>query len=90
MKCFCLQDVLIHADKNMKEHPDKKLLESMLKAFSMFVIKIYYANNIRMVGFHTNRINCNEDVGCRFNNQIFSKIFPVFVKTFLIHYFGLS
>ena len=67
---------------NMKEHSEQKLFQFMFKVFPMFMIKIDYDNNTKMVGFCIKCMNCNKEISCGFNNKHFSRVLPVFVEFF--------
>ena len=64
------QNVMTHAAKNMRKHLKLNILESMLKCFSMFIIKHYYEDNEKMKGFGIKNMNCNKMVGCKIINKI--------------------
>ena len=71
--------MLTHSENKMKENTEKNILEFALKFFSMFMIKIEYANNINMVGSSHQLYRLKKALGCGFNSQFLAK-FPLFLS----------
>ena len=67
----------------MNENPEKSILQSMLKFFSMFMISNYYRySNITRV-IIINCINCKKLVGFELKYKKLSKIITIFIVCFV-------
>ena len=83
------KDVLTNKAKNKKKHTKQKFLYSMLKVFSIFMMKFYYKEDNTMKVIGTRCINFKRLVGCELKDTRLSKVINIF-KTVVFQHVGIS
>ena len=76
--------MLTHEANYIEEHPNQKLLESILTLLFMLMINIDYKNCVNMVYFGINWVNCNKIVISGLYNQIFSELLTDLFQSYYV------